>query len=110
MFDLINMNVGVFKMLMVAVSVLFLVHLMGCFWFLQAKLDSFNPNTWVIRKNYMDDPHSLQYLASIYWALQTLTTVGFGDVYAETVPEKILAIVWMLSGIGFYSFTIGNLS
>jgi hypothetical protein len=110
MFDLINMNVGVVKMLMVAVSVLFLVHLMGCFWFLIARLDNFNPETWVIRKGYIDEEPGIQYLASIYWALQTLTTVGFGDINACTPYEKIVAICWMISGIGFYSFTIGNLS
>lgn len=42
-FDLINMNVGIMKMVTVTVSVFFLVHLVGCFWFLQAKLDDFNP-------------------------------------------------------------------
>ena len=110
MFDIINMNVGIVKMIMVAVSVMFLVHLIGCFWFLQAKLSDFNPDTWVIRFGFMDSESSVQYLASVYWALQTLTTVGFGDINAYTVTEKITAIVWMISGIGFYSFTIGNLS
>ena len=110
MFDIINMNVGIVKMIMVAVSVMFLVHLIGCFWFLQAKLSDFNPDTWVIRFGFMDSDSSVQYLASVYWALQTLTTVGFGDINAYTVTEKITAIVWMISGIGFYSFTIGNLS
>ena len=110
MFDIINMNVGIVKMIMVAVSVMFLVHLIGCFWFLQAKLSDFNPDTWVIRFGFMDADSSVQYLASVYWALQTLTTVGFGDINAYTVTEKITAIVWMISGIGFYSFTIGNLS
>lgn len=58
----------------------------------------------------MDEDSSLQYLASLYWALQTLTTVGFGDISAGTTIEKIMAIIWMIFGIGFYSFTIGNLS
>lgn len=34
MFDLINMNVGVVKMINVTVSVFFIVHLIGCLWFL----------------------------------------------------------------------------
>jgi len=36
--------------------------------------------------------------------------VGFGDINAKTVYEKIIALVWMIFGVGFYSFTIGNLS
>lgn len=29
---------------------------------------------------------------------------------AKTFSEVILAILWMIVGVGFYSFTIGNLS
>jgi hyperpolarization activated cyclic nucleotide-gated potassium channel 2 len=79
-------------------------------WFLFAKLDDFGPDTWVVRKNYIDKDAGTQYLASIYWALQTLTTVGFGDINAVTVTEKVITIFWMIFGVGFYSFTIGNLS
>lgn len=46
----------------------------------------------------------------MYWALQTLTTVGYGDIHAYSVSEKIAALAWMIIGVGFYSFTIGNLS
>lgn len=47
---------------------------------------------------------------SVYWALQTLTTVGYGDIKAKSVYEKITALIWMIIGVGFYSFTIGNLA
>ena len=50
------------------------------------------------------------YITSMYWAVQTITTVGFGDIPAVTITEKIIAIMWMIAGVGFYSFTIGNLS
>jgi len=110
LFDSIKMNAGIVRMISVTITVFFLVHLVGCFWFLSAKLDDFNPDTWVVRFGYLDYDPSQQYLASIYWALQTLTTVGFGDIYAKTIPEKVIAILWMIFGVGFYSFTIGNLS
>ncbi|CDW89227.1 cation channel family protein [Stylonychia lemnae] len=110
LFDSIKMNAGIVRMISVTITVFFLVHLVGCFWFLSAKLDDFNPDTWVVRFGYLDKDPSVQYLASIYWALQTLTTVGFGDIYAKTIPEKVIAILWMIFGVGFYSFTIGNLS
>lgn len=37
-----------------------------------------------------------------------MTTVGFGDISAQTLTEKIFAIMWMIIGVGFYSFAIGN--
>ncbi len=50
------------------------------------------------------------YLACIYWAISTIATVGLGDIHANNDLEKILSIIWMLLGAGFYSFTIGSLS
>ncbi len=37
----------------------------------------------------------------IWWALTTVTTVGYGDVYPHTGVGRIIAAVVMLSGIGF---------
>jgi hypothetical protein len=54
----------------------------GCFWFLTAKINDFSPNTWVVRNNYIDEPDERKYLASIYWAVSTVLTVGYGDIHA----------------------------
>lgn len=40
----------------------------------------------------------------------TLTTVGYGVPNAKTPIEIIFTLLWMIFGVGFYSFTIGNLS
>ena len=42
--------------------------------------------------------------------MQTLTTVGYGDMPINTTGERILAITLLIGGVGFYSYTIGNLS
>ena len=34
--------------------------------------------------------------------------MGYGDVSAVTPTEKLVAILWMVFGVGFYSYTIGN--
>ena len=45
----------------------------------------------------------------MYWAFQTLTTVGYGDVVGYTTLERVYCLIWMIFGVAFYSFTIGNL-
>jgi hypothetical protein len=107
---IIKMNEGVMKLIKVAAATLLLVHLMTCFWFLFAKFQDFNPDTWVFRKDIVDEDHWHQYLWSSYWTLQTLTTVGFGDIGSITNIEMAACCMWMIFGVGFYSFIIGNLS
>jgi voltage-gated potassium channel len=40
---------------------------------------------------------------AIWWAVVTVTTVGYGDVYPTTVPGRVVAMALMLVGIGFLS-------
>src|SRR4029079_6524522 len=39
----------------------------------------------------------------IWWAMVTVTTVGYGDIYPKTIDGRIIAMVVMLFGIGFLS-------
>jgi len=106
----INMNVGVQRILMIAGSIIFMVHLFACLYFLLSTFEDDDDNNWVVYSGIIDAEPSYQYIYSMYWALQTLTTVGYGDIPARSIFEKIFALVWMIIGVGFYSFTIGNLS
>ena len=43
---------------------------------------------------------------AIYWAFATVTTVGYGDVVAQTYLGKVISIVLMILGIGtFWGYT-----
>lgn len=37
---------------------------------------------------------------SLYWAVVTLTTVGYGDIAPQTVPGRLIAAVVMFTGYG----------
>ena len=36
--------------------------------------------------------------------------MGFGDVSIISVSERIFAILWMIVGVAFYSYAIGNVT
>lgn len=50
------------------------------------------------------------YVESLYWTVQTLTTVGYGDNVAETRGQMIYSMVVMMFGVGVYGWLIGNIA
>ena len=36
--------------------------------------------------------------------------MGLGDINAHTNSERAICILWMMFGVGFYSFTVGSIS
>lgn len=105
-----DISIITLRLLVEAIAVVYLVHIAACIYYFIALVNDLGPDTWVAQKNIQDESNSVKYLYSVYWALQTLTTVGYGDIPADTNEEKIVCIFWMVFGVGFYSFTIGNLS
>ena len=49
-------------------------------------------------------------MRSLWWAIVTLTTVGYGDVYPETVLGRIAAGLVALAGIGIVAMPTGILA
>jgi hypothetical protein len=90
--------------------ILVLLHLATCIWYYSARLEEFNPDTWVFRYGLMNESTGKLYLFGFYWAVTTLTTVGFGDFSGGTAAERIICILWMMIGVGFYSFTVGSIA
>jgi voltage-gated potassium channel len=44
---------------------------------------------------------------SMYWAIVTMTTVGYGDITPKSVPGQILAAIVMITGYGIIAIPTG---
>ncbi|OMJ66850.1 hypothetical protein SteCoe_36165 [Stentor coeruleus] len=98
------------RFIKVALSVFLCIHIVSCLFYMTAKLDNFGPNTWVVRYKYTESTLGEKYETCVYWAITTLTTVGYGDIFPFTFPEKLLAMIWMITGVYVVSFSVGSLS
>jgi hypothetical protein len=54
--------------------------------------------------------HWEMYIAAMYWAVQTVTTVGYGNVVPTTVSERVIACFVMLLGGFVFSMIISKVS
>jgi voltage-gated potassium channel len=46
----------------------------------------------------------------IWWAMETVTTVGYGDIQVHSVHGRIVAIIVMIIGIGFLSILTATIA
>lgn len=51
-----------------------------------------------------------RYLQSIYWVIETLTTIGYGETTPVTNTQRIFALCVMLCGVAVYGYVIGNVA
>ena len=68
-FNLIGEFQSWIKQLMsIGVAILFLTHLLACFWFSTSKLQDFPQNSWVVEMEGENNSNGFNYLISFYWA------------------------------------------
>lgn len=73
-------------------------------------MKDFGPDTWVNQNDFVDLDIIRAYMRSLYWACQTLTTVGYGDFGAYNGFEIGITCIWMFMGVVVYAIVVGTLT
>ena len=89
-------------------SILLFCHIVACFFFQIATLS--DGITFIHINELLNMGVFDQYIFCLYWVMQTLVTVGYGDVTLETPTERTLAVCLMISGVIFFSLAVNNIS
>ena len=57
-----------------------------------------------------DGDKVLEYVKAMYWTFTTLTTVGYGDVVAKTIPQMIYSCGVQVVGVGVFGYILSNMA
>ena len=109
MFKSTNTMPGTSRFISSLLITITIIHIVSCLWIFITSFDSEN-NNWMTEKKLLDESLWTKYTIATYWTIQTVLTVGYGDVPAITINEKMFACAWMLLGVMVYSFLIGSVS
>lgn len=97
--DFHNLKPIVYRLLPLAMMMPLMVHLIACGWI---ALGSGTAGP--------DSDKVMEYVRAVYWAMTTLTTVGYGDIAAKTAPQMLFAATTQLVGVGVFGFILSNVA
>lgn len=107
-----RMNPHVVNLTVLIVSIFFIAHLFACIWHFIALYQQRqgSVDTWVDVFGFSTSSIYDRYVASLYYVMVTMMTIGFGDIRPVTNNERIFAIGTMLTGGVVFGAMISRLA
>ena len=95
------------NILFLVVQIAFVAHLFACIWhYITLGVDK----SWVTEFDYQDSPPFDSYVASLYFIVMTMVTVGYGDIHAINNRERCFAIITMFAGGILFSALLSKIT
>ena len=87
--------------------VVFGLHILSC---IHIFIGRYTYPGWIFSNEFQNFSLINIYMISVYYIIQTMTTVGYGDISSDSFIEIIFRIILLAVGIICYSWLISNIS
>lgn len=90
------------------ILIIYVGHFFACSWLYVAKLEfSYGyENSWIEAFGLSDLGWENQYISALYFAVYTMVTVGYGDLYPVNIVERGVCIVLMIMACGVFAYSL----
>jgi len=106
----LQFNPGFLRICKFAMWFFLISHWVACGFSFVAVSEFPDPDTWLSRYELLDAPLDERYVASIYWSLTILSTLGLGDLVPVTMLERIYVTFITAVGAVLFSFITATLA
>ena len=93
-----------------------IAHVYACVWFALGHVEysegsGLNRTSWLAINADTVDPDSWidTYVTALYWSLATMSTIGYGDIQAVNVFERVFSVFVMITGTAVYAYGITSI-
>jgi len=108
--EFFKISKGSERMLMYTLILFLLQHVVACIWVYFGRFDEGSKMSWIYQKDYLEMDNIDLYITSFYFTVTTIMTVGYGDITAYSMIERLLCIMLMLIGVLAFSYATSAIS
>ena len=101
-------SVKIFRLTRIVFDMMLCAHYIGCLWyFVGNESEKIGQPNWLENRGIIDATLGVKYSSSLYWAIVTLFTTGFGDIHAINTAEECVSMFIIVVGTIFFAYFIG---
>ena len=102
-------SISLFRLIM---QIFLFTHFFGCLWIKIGMIQEYHLGKgWIVMlvdQNMQQNDFDSLYITSVYFIITTFSSVGYGDVYGDTLMEWTFQIILEMLGIIVFGYMIGT--